>query len=218
MRRFVVFSLLTIGLFVLATVTTVFAGRLQAAPLPVAMLRLSYCAIPCWIGIVPGKTTADEARTRIKAMYGNSPEFELSITWADVTGILPVIVVPKGATQRSIWIGLHVRGDGIVDSIVFSFANADQPITLADLHTLLGPPSYMMPPNMMLDRIDDLVLTYGDDDRGAKVYATAQLPIHWTQTVHSLILYSRDRISLLPTRRLPWRGFRALPTYYVAAR
>jgi hypothetical protein len=47
---------------------------------PTAVLKLDYCVLPCWIGIIPGKTTIAEARHLIQASY---PEFRMTVTNAD---------------------------------------------------------------------------------------------------------------------------------------
>jgi hypothetical protein len=60
-------ALLAFSSFV--TVTAVLFGRQQPLPESVAMLRLTDCELPCWIGIVPGKTTIGEARDRVLRTY-----------------------------------------------------------------------------------------------------------------------------------------------------
>jgi hypothetical protein len=58
----------------------VLAGRGLPLPENVALLRLTDCELPCWIGIVPGKTTFWEAKERIGQLYGSTFVIEESAT------------------------------------------------------------------------------------------------------------------------------------------
>src|SRR5258707_8222360 len=55
-------------------------GRRQPIPDRIALLHLNDCELPCWIGIVPGKTTLGETQDRIKQVYGAIPGYELRTT------------------------------------------------------------------------------------------------------------------------------------------
>lgn len=48
-------------------------GQVQPLPSNMAMLHLSDCVLPCWIGIVPGKTKISEAHVLIARIYGKYP-------------------------------------------------------------------------------------------------------------------------------------------------
>src|SRR5690349_1498777 len=54
----------------------------QVQPLPehLAMLHLTDCAPPCWIGIMPGVTTFEQARTQLMKTYGNLPQITLKFS------------------------------------------------------------------------------------------------------------------------------------------
>jgi hypothetical protein len=45
-------------------------GGQQAVPASIARLHLTDCMPPCWIGIVPGETTIEQAKARMVAIYG----------------------------------------------------------------------------------------------------------------------------------------------------
>ncbi len=53
------------------------AGNAQPPPDALAQLHLTDCALPCWIGIVPGETRFDEAVRLVSAVY---PQAEVTIT------------------------------------------------------------------------------------------------------------------------------------------
>src|SRR5262245_58543871 len=214
MKRFTVLSLAVIGLCTLSAGTTVFAGRQQPGAERLAMLRFDNCAIPCWIGIVPGKTTTEQARSIIKSIFGNSSEYALSVASTEGADLLPVILSERANPVNTTWIGLRVRSDRVIDSIVFSFADPSNPITLADVHNLFGAPSYVRLPSLADDRSGNLVLTYGSVYSGANVYTVRQSRLALSQEVFTLILYSRVLIPIMPSDDLrPWEGFRPLATY-----
>ncbi len=209
---------LVLALWFALTVTTgitVLAGRRQPTSARLAMLRLTDCALPCWIGIVPGKTTLDEAHAIIESAFGQSPDYDFSAAWSDSSDLLPVILSEKANWANSIWIGLRVRPDRVVDSIVFYFDRPDNPITVADLHNLFGAPSYVKLPNLSVDRSNEFVLTYGDDFSGAKIYAEIEGRLQWSEQVHTLVLYTHDQIPILQMKdQRPWEGFRTVASYY----
>lgn len=62
--RLLVISLLLLLLFILLTGVAVWVGHGQPPSLAVQQLHLFDCAPPCWIGIVPGETSSDEALRR----------------------------------------------------------------------------------------------------------------------------------------------------------
>lgn len=68
-------AFLLLGIFVVAALLI---GRAQPTPPRVAMLHLTDCELPCWIGIMPGKTTIQEAQSIVKNTYGDSAIFSIS--------------------------------------------------------------------------------------------------------------------------------------------
>src|SRR5688572_24925895 len=66
MRRLIFSTTALIVVFSLTAPISILIGRHQPLPERVAMLHLTDCELPCWIGIVPGKTTVGEAVERVK--------------------------------------------------------------------------------------------------------------------------------------------------------
>src|SRR5438067_348965 len=51
-------------------------GSRQPASNILAQLHLTDCALPCWLGIMPGKTSFDEAVQHVTAVY---PSYDVTI-------------------------------------------------------------------------------------------------------------------------------------------
>lgn len=54
----------------LANAMAVLIGRQQPESSILSQMHLTDCELPCWIGIIPGKTTLAEANKRLQAVYG----------------------------------------------------------------------------------------------------------------------------------------------------
>lgn len=66
LARLVAFILLLCAVSIALVVHT---AHSTPPPTNIAFLHLSDCALPCWIGIVPGKTTISEAQALIQHVY-----------------------------------------------------------------------------------------------------------------------------------------------------
>lgn len=80
------------------------------------VLHLDSCTLPCWIGIIPEKSTVAEAKNSVRLVYGGSPQYRIAehISWVAVydnnSGALVITVVflvPK----------LTISNDDIVEGI-----------------------------------------------------------------------------------------------------
>ncbi|HLY26794.1 MAG TPA: hypothetical protein VKQ72_10675 [Aggregatilineales bacterium] len=56
----------------------IFVARQQPLPPRLAMLHLTDCALPCWIGITPGVTPVEQVKARIESVYGDSKVYHIS--------------------------------------------------------------------------------------------------------------------------------------------
>jgi hypothetical protein len=74
MRRIFLLSILLIIFFGLLSSIAVVVGRQMPTPPHVADMHLKDCELPCWIGIVPQKTTIQEAAARLYEVYGREPD------------------------------------------------------------------------------------------------------------------------------------------------
>src|SRR5579859_1219802 len=79
----------------------IFVARQQPLPPRLAMLHLTDCELPCWIGITPGVTPADQVKARIEEVYDpkiyrieeDQGADTLGISRIDVPGSPPQITV-----------------------------------------------------------------------------------------------------------------------------
>lgn len=58
-------------LFLFLTTAALLIGQQQPPSLWSRILHLDDCELPCWIGIVPGSTTLDEAQIKIESAYAD---------------------------------------------------------------------------------------------------------------------------------------------------
>src|SRR5579871_2579767 len=71
-------TLIIIFIAAAAITGAIFIGRQQPTSNRAAFLHLNDCELPCWIGIIPGKTTLTEAENRIRQTYESIPGYQLS--------------------------------------------------------------------------------------------------------------------------------------------
>ncbi len=62
-------ALLLFLISLLLIAVTLFVGRQQEQPPRLEMLHLHDCQLPCWIGIIPGKTTIGEAKILLTSTF-----------------------------------------------------------------------------------------------------------------------------------------------------
>ncbi len=110
-----------------------FIGRSLPESPRLAMLRLNDCALPCWIGIVPGVTPLNEAEARIYQVYVQ-PEYTVQ---REREG-LHVIRNSDGA---DLWIGLETLGDIVRRMTLSERDDSSANPTIGELTVALGIPS-----------------------------------------------------------------------------
>ncbi len=192
---------------------SVVIGRQQPAPSLSRLLRLADCPLPCWIGIVPGKTTVGEARERIRIAYAAMPGASLAFDPVSSFSLLWVSLGKRDNGLGSIGIRLDTRGDGVIDTIAFDLSLVGQQgqVTLADLYALYGAPPGVARLDPGVNSPNDLALVYGDEERGAIVFAPPAQAAPWTQHASLLVFYADHAMPLAPSVELrPWRGFSQL--------
>ncbi len=149
MPRIIVGVSILLIVCVLTVSAAILIGYQQPAPEQVAVLHLTDCELPCWIGIVPGKTTIVEARRRIKEVYGNLPGYTLSETdtgfsISGMTGVdggeyrgLSDISLNSSASSED----LIVKNITLEESII----STNNP-SIGEIYARLGPPTYSVIP------------------------------------------------------------------------
>src|SRR5689334_10044680 len=115
--------LITLAVLLICAVSAggiVFAARHLFPSEYLAALRFGDCTIPCWLGIVPGKTTLDRARQIITSAFTNSPFVRASVAPSSPPNQLVIALQnlfdPADKTSVKPWI--EIRLDGVTDQVI----------------------------------------------------------------------------------------------------
>ncbi|MEP7284385.1 MAG: hypothetical protein ABI947_01295 [Chloroflexota bacterium] len=213
----------TVALFVSLTVLTgtlIIVARQEPLPEPLALLHLTDCAPPCWIGITPGSTTLTEAEVLVQKRYAQVPGVEISFG-PPIPGLVDVMlrdqafrVVINIDTQAA-------RNDAPVRFITFKFSDPpSSKLSIGDLSKLLDVPAYVSILGIGINSVNYVSLNYSSDKmHGATMLIRSGSRLDWTQA--SYWLRFRDIGPNSPTRYddtgqpwlIPWRGFTRLENY-----
>src|SRR5258708_19418668 len=147
MRWLITRPLIMLLLVTVATGVALLLGRAQPMPDQLALLHLGDCQLPCWIGIVPGKTTVGEARQRIKNVYGKISSFAVDET--EITSCC-IKIVEDG--QLRLLITLNTWGNQpdstgiqlIYLDLVRQRSELTPNLSIADTIGFLGNPNYFV--------------------------------------------------------------------------
>jgi hypothetical protein len=219
MRWLLRFSILLLLILALLTGVTRLLGQSQPNPALIDMLHLTECAPPCWIGIVPGKTTLTEARTRIINVFGQSG-YLLTFDLISAPGLAWINVEQPADPIGILLITLTAHDNRVVDTITFDFSSIylRDRIYLADVINLLGSPSRVMLPVFPArgrQAIGEFALLYDHNQNGLMATALLSDPVDWQQEVQLLVVYRRGQLPVGPFSQFqPWHGFSSLDQYY----
>ena len=199
-------------------------ARRQLPPDYLAALHFADCAIPCWIGIDPGTTTLDEAYPQISALFDNDAIYQAAVIRYPSSESMTLTLQSRVEPANNIVVMLKGRADGVIETISFFFtqkinlgahaADMQSPvaaITSGKLSSLLGAPSRMIVPNPMAIALDDFVMVYGDDQRGALL---SSLDANRESPVMALELYANGKMPVSTSPRFKrWGGFVSMRRY-----
>jgi hypothetical protein len=144
------FIRLIFGILALSTSAIVIAvgvGRTQPIPRQIAVLHLDECQPPCWLGILPGKTTFQEAWQSIVSKY--DPERYLitedydsdRVIWVSIRSADYYLLIELYVSRYDEVIGVIV--DEIWLHYILTGPRNSAPTT-ADLVTVLGYPQKVL--------------------------------------------------------------------------
>jgi hypothetical protein len=213
MRWLITRPLIVLLLSILATSVALLLGRTQPMPDRVALLRLDDCHLPCWIGIVPGKTTVGQARQRIRDVYGKMMGF--AVDESEIKSCC-IKVVENG--QSRLLITLNTWGNQpdstgvqlIYLDVVKQDHESEANLSIADTIGFLGNPSYFVfsaasggqfPPTLIYAAAHCELIPYPD----ASSYQGEVSP---SMQINSLTIYDQLPVgqdSLFSPQL--WRGF-----------
>lgn len=233
MRKMLFLTLAVILACAFSTGGAVFAARLSSPPDYLAELHFTDCELPCWMGIIPGKTTLSEAQQIILKAFSTSRVYA-----ATVYPISPPMQLafalqnpldPPDVISVNVWIEIRLDGqtDDIVDTIRFTFSEHNTipapRITVGSLHSLFGAPGRIALAELAGSRFDFPAIMYGDDHYGgAAIFAKDVFPLqyqvikryNWDQPVRMLELFSAGNSPITASwRPRRWRGFTWLTRY-----
>lgn len=149
MRRLLKWIFILLAVIAAGIVLAQSIGRQQPLPERVAILHLTDCKLPCWIGIVPGKTTVGEARRRIREVYADLPGYSVR---DDLDADVPSFAVYGGSKLIAVQVMINPERERSSDATVVEHLIIRQPDfyilgapRLTELYGLLETPSHVIP-------------------------------------------------------------------------
>src|SRR5258707_6670431 len=109
-------------------------ARRQPLPPRLAMLHLTDCELPCWIGITPGVTPVDQVKARIEAVYGDVSTYRIGDQKSDGLVISRVDDLQNSRAMTVQW--LPTSQSTVRWLVIASSADLD----VADVSEVLGIP------------------------------------------------------------------------------
>jgi len=182
-------------------------GQAQPIPPRVAVLHLTQCSLPCWIGIIPGTTTKEEAVEKVRKVYGKNVLAKEDVIenpimfriWNEDTPDNTVEVQLSNST-------LHPN---LIMAISFRFLPfLESDISVGEVYTILGPPDGITPYDS-----GDANFLYTHAECCKTLWVHAPNRIDFTQIPDELEIYLPDEDAATPIAARPWRGFTTLDRY-----
>src|SRR5262245_49374801 len=145
MRRLVCNAVILTVVFTLATGITVSVGRQLPPSHAVSALHLTDCALPCWWGIVPRKTTMEEAHNIVTLEFDSSADY--LVTNSDLRESFFSFILKDRLARHdygAVAVGCFFLNN-VVYSCDFQFGRIEREprLSVADLIALLGSPDYV---------------------------------------------------------------------------
>ena len=174
------------------------------------LLHLNDCELPCWIGIIPGETTAYEAEDRIAATYGDTSlyalemqrYFQSSVTHKSTSYQLSIALFSDN--------GVPSDDTSIVRSIILNpFVKIGESVsspTISDVQRVLGDPTMAR----LASGADNfsVALFYGDGRSNVFVSDLECDKVLSNQQVGGIGLYSEIRANIAwLSDPQDWQGF-----------
>ena len=128
-----------------STGAAILIGRQQPLPEHLTMLHLTDCAPPCWIGIVPGVTTLEEAKVKVQAVLGSIANYSLSFDGPTLTfmnarirqgssqPIWIISIQTHGSAIKGIWFNCYDCGTSYADWLNAWGTYPDKVVMMPDL-------------------------------------------------------------------------------------
>jgi hypothetical protein len=123
-------------LFVSLIIIARSVGFNQPEPIKITALHLDECSSPCWVGILPSKTSLAEAYNYVNRSYRDGDIYQLTQTYSGVH------IVDKTNGQEFDVVFDYWKGEKPEDRRFheIKFTAFKNPISLAELNPILGSP------------------------------------------------------------------------------
>ena len=176
--RLIALILLRLLALSMAFVILIFAARgigsRQPASAILAQLHLTDCALPCWLGIMPGRTRFDEAAQRVTAVY---PSYD--VTTQDTQIFITYLL---GSSYGAASIQLS---DGTVNSLLLVTSDVRE-LAIGDVAALFGKPD-------CIPGLSPAILIYNFPRSYVVLVANGGRAERWRQSLNSLEIHSYDQ-------------------------
>ncbi len=185
-------------------------GQAQSIPHSIAQLHLVDCAPPCWIGITPGVTSLDDAKTKLVTTYGGQSDLKIRDS-SDSLGYVSPTTVENIIGGNNFYLVVHLNILQLVDgkneaiqSIALFESRSDNynyAPTVADILGTFGAPQWVVIEELMSNRYE-ITLKYRGLDAVFYTY-TGQV-----QLTENPILYLGNAATQTPSVEYrTWKGF-----------
>jgi len=149
-------------------------GSRQPASDILAQLHLTDCALPCWLGIMPGKTTSDEAVRRVTAAY---PPYDVTIQDTQI-----FVSYLLGASYGAASVQLT---SSTVTSLLLVTSDVRE-LAIGDVAALFGTPD-------CIPGLSPIILIYNFPRSYLVLIANGGTAPRWRQSLNSLEIHSYDQ-------------------------
>ncbi len=150
-------------------------GSRQPASDILGQLHLTDCALPCWLGIMPGKTSSDEAAQRITAVY---PPYDVTIQDTQI-----FVSYLLGSSYGAASVQLT---NGTVTSLLLVTSDVRQ-LAIGDVAALFGTPD-------CIPGLSPVILIYNFPRSYVVLVANGGSAARWRQSLNSLEIHSYDQV------------------------
>jgi hypothetical protein len=123
---------------------TIAIGRRQPASQLLATLRLDECQPPCWIGIIPGTTTIDEAQLIVVERFRDQATIAVNSDRLNPIALDITLKIPEPIHILIVRDVMSIRQNWLVRAIDFIFTDPDSAwLNVGQLFAVTRTPAYV---------------------------------------------------------------------------
>jgi hypothetical protein len=127
-------------------------GFEQPFPRSISQLHLRDCAPPCWIGIIPGITSVEEAKARLIATYKSQSDFQIKDSGFNDGRVMPTAIENTiEGNNFSLFVRFNIaelidgKSETVQSIVLFETLGDGQnyELSIRDILGALGPPKWV---------------------------------------------------------------------------